>query len=63
MTRLGDFIKFWLKYFVSKVAQMYSDFWAILKNVPVQIKTALAKFWATFENFGLLLISESGHTE
>jgi len=52
-----------VKYLVSKVAQMYSDFWAILKNVPVQIKTALAKFWATFENFGLLLISDSGHTE
>ena len=29
VTRLGDFLKFWVKYFVSKVAQMYSDFWAI----------------------------------
>ena len=51
VTRLGDFIKFWVKNFVSKVAQMYCDFWATLKNVPFQIKTALAtfgKFWTNF---------------
>ena len=28
--------------------QKYSDFWAILKNIPFQIKTALATFWAPF---------------
>ena len=28
---------------------MYSDFWTILKNVPFEIKTDLATFWATFE--------------
>ena len=49
VTRLGDFLKFWVKYFVSKVAQMCSHFWAILKNVPFEIKTDLATFWATFE--------------
>ena len=60
VTRLGDFLNFWVKYFVSKVAQMYSDFWAILKNVPFKIKTDLAIFWATFEkswatfNFSIL---------
>ena len=48
VTRLGDFLNFWVKYFVSKVAQMYSDFSAILKNIPFQIKTALATFWAIF---------------
>ena len=48
VTRLGDILKFRMKYFVSKVAQMYSDFWAILKNIPFQIKTALATFWLTF---------------
>ena len=48
VTRLGDILKFRMKYFVSKVAQMYSDFWAILKNIPFQIKTALATFWAIF---------------
>ena len=40
---------------------MYSDFWAILKNIPFQVKTALATFWANFGKFGLLFISASGH--
>ena len=31
VTRLGDFLKFWVKNYVTKVAKMYSDFWAILK--------------------------------
>ena len=52
VTKLGDFLKFWVKYFFSKVAPtMYCDFWAVLKNVLFQIKTALATFgkiWATF---------------
>ena len=52
VTRLGNFLKFWVKYFVSKVAQIYSDFWAILKNVPFDIKTDLAIFWAIFEKKG-----------
>ena len=50
--RLGNFLKFWVKHFVSKVAQIYSDFWAILKNVPFDIKTDLAIFWAIFEKKG-----------
>ena len=33
VTRLADFLKFWVKYFVSQVAQTYSDFWAIKKNL------------------------------
>ena len=37
-----------MKYFVSKVVQVYSDFWAILKNIPFQMKTALETFWASF---------------
>ena len=31
------FIQFWVNIFVSKVAQMYSGFWAILKYTPFQI--------------------------
>ena len=58
MTRLGDLLKFWVIYFVSKVAQMFSDFLAILKNVPVEIKIDLA----TSEKFVPFLISASGHT-
>ena len=41
---------------------MYSEFCAILKNVPFKIKTDLVTFWGTFEKIGLLLISASGHT-
>ena len=51
VTKLGDFLKFWVKYFVSKVAPMYCDVRAVLKNILFQIKTALATFgknWATF---------------
>ena len=53
--QIGQFSKvlgklwFWVKYFVSKVAQMFSYFWTIFKNVPFEIKTDLATFWATFE--------------
>ena len=32
VTRVGDFKKFWVKNYVTQVAQMYSDFWAILKT-------------------------------
>ena len=32
MTRLGDFSMFWVKIWVTKVAQMYSDFWAMMKT-------------------------------
>ena len=62
VTRLGNYLKVWVKYFVLKVAQMYCDFWAVLKNVPFQIKTALATFWQLLEKFGLHFISASGHT-
>ena len=40
-----------MKYFVSKVVQMFSDFWAILKNIPFLIKTALATFWKIWATF------------
>ena len=48
VTRLRDFLKLWVNFFVTTVAQMYSDFWAILKHIPFQVKTALATFWATY---------------
>ena len=63
VTRLGNFLKFWVKIFVTKVAQMYSDFWAILKT-SFQLKQRLQTFWASFfyKKIGLLFISASGHT-
>ena len=48
--RLSNFLKFWLKIFVSKVAQMNCDFWAVLKNNPFQVKIVLATIWAAFGN-------------
>ena len=47
VTRLGNFLKFWVKIFVTKVAQMYSDFWTILKT-SFQLKQRLQTFWASF---------------
>ena len=46
----------------TKVAQMYGDFLAYLKNITFQVKTAVDTFWATFRKFGQLFISTSGHT-
>ena len=48
VTRLGDFLKFLVKSFDTKVAQIYSDFWAILKNIPFQVNT-------DWQHSGLLL--------
>ena len=36
VTRLGDFlIKFLVINLITKVAQLYRDFWAVLKNVTL----------------------------
>ena len=49
--------------FVTKEAQMYSDFWDILKNIHFQVKNyfgnILSNFW---KKIGLLFISASGHS-
>ena len=54
LTRLGDFWKFLVSNYLSKVAQMFSDFWGIWKH-HFYVKTALVTFlgnfrknWATF---------------
>ena len=46
--QIGRFSNVMGNFFVSKVAQMYSEFWALLKNIPFD----LATFWATFEKLG-----------
>ena len=33
VTRLGDFRKFMVANYPTKVAQLYGDFWAILENM------------------------------
>ena len=37
--------------------------WTLLKNIPVEIKCAVATLWATFGEIGLLFILPSGHTD
>ena len=43
--RLGEFCKFLVTYFLSKVAQMSVTSGTILKNVTFQVETAVATFW------------------
>ena len=46
MTGLGGFWKF-LAIFLTKVAQMFAEFGAILKNTTVFNQPVVATFWAT----------------
>ena len=62
MTKLGDFLKFWVKILVSKIAQMYCYFWAILKTSFFSKKIALATFWEAFGNIWATFTLASGHT-
>ena len=55
-TRLGDFLKLLGTIFRLKVAQLFCDLRAILKRVTFYVKLAVATFWATWGNFGLLVI-------
>ena len=55
VTRLGDFLKFLLSNYISKVAQMFVDIWSILKH-KFQVKLPWLLFWATFEKMGYFLI-------
>ena len=49
--QIGRFFKVLGEFFVTKVVQLCSDFWVILKNIPFQIKTALATFWKNWATF------------
>ena len=48
VTSLGYFWKVLVTIFLTKVAQIFGDFWAILKNITFKVKTNVATFWATF---------------
>ena len=58
VTRLGDFWKFLVTNFLTKVAQMYVDFLDILKT-SIFMDKLFRHYWNIF---GLLYISVSGHT-
>ena len=62
VTRLGNFWKFLVTNFLTKVAQIYRRLFRIFENNNFQVKTAVASFCPTFSKIGLLLISASGHT-
>ena len=47
---------------VTKLAQMFADFWGEFKKYYFKEKMTFATFWATFGNLGLLFISTYGRT-
>ena len=52
------------KKFIGKVAQISHLFMGCFeKHHHLQIKTVVVTFWQLFEEFGLLFIPKSGHTD
>ena len=51
VTRLGDFRKFLVTNYPTKVAQMYGDFWAILENITSKQKLLWAISWNVSGSF------------
>ena len=66
MTRLGYFWNVSVTNFLSKVAQIFSDFFLgggiFEHHHQLSIKSSVASFLPTFWNFGQLFIPSSGHT-
>ena len=60
MTSLGDFQKLLITNFLSKVAQMYGDFFG--KSENYNFKQQCLLFGQLLEKFGLIFVSVSGHT-
>ena len=63
MTRLAYFYTIMATYYCTKVAQMFTNFWAIIKMSLLKRKTALATFGQLLGNIGPLSIPVSGHTD
>ena len=54
---IGNFWKFFCKKsFLLKWCKYLTTFWALFKIMTLYVKTVVASFWATFENFGQLFI-------
>ena len=56
VTRLGDFGNFLATKFITKIAQMLSDFWAVVKSITFRLNWLgyfLGNFW---KNLGYFLI-------
>ena len=57
MTTLGDFLKLLVTIYLSKVAQMFGDFWGSYENITFMYKKPWLLFWATLEKIGQLFKS------
>ena len=51
VTRLGNFWKILHSNFLSKVAQIFSDFWDLIENVTSNVKFDVATFRQLFKNW------------
>ena len=47
-TRLGDFRKFLVTNFLTKVAQIFGDFLGFVERHHFKVNTAVALFWVNF---------------
>ena len=61
-TRLGDFIKFFATYFLTKVAQIISNFSGYIEKLHSYVTIAKATSWVTFGNIWGTFYSNTGHT-
>ena len=62
VTKLGNFLKYFVTNVIKKVARMYCDFLGYFKNINYQVKVTVANFGVTFGKFGQLFISTYDHT-
>ena len=62
VTRSGDFLKFLVTCFLTKVVLVFFYFWGYFDKNLFEVRTVVVTFWASFEKFGLLFILTSGHT-
>ena len=60
--QIGRFLKFLVTKFLTKVAQIISNFLGFFEQPHSYVKTDVATSWVFSETFGLLVTSTSGHT-
>ena len=49
VTRLGYFVKFLATNFLAKVSQIFGHCWGYIENIPFEVITGMANFWATLD--------------
>ena len=63
VTWLGYFLNFTGTNFITKVAQIFGNFWAILKSVTLQVKLLCLDFGQLLGKIGQFLLRTSDHTD